>query len=219
MFSFTRENEGINVNDALVITLDQQYYGGPGVVVLAPYENEGNNVSDALACAIEKEFSEDGIKMDGIFCGRTGYSNASKTGSNRVPTSTESSIDKDRDTIFTTICFGTKTPNQKVVADGICLHLYGNGQGGISFGKGVSRASGTSKILLRTGYRRRRNQHFAGSIAHSQNLITHLIDSHNAGLLQHYTLTLDKDKDIGGTKIYTYIHTLKHFLSPVLVFY
>ena len=72
-FSFTRENEGINVNDALVITLDQQYYGGPGVVVLAPYENEGNNVSDALACAIEKEFSEDGIKMDGIFCGRTGY--------------------------------------------------------------------------------------------------------------------------------------------------
>lgn len=122
-FSFTRENEGINVNDALVITLDQQYYGGPGVVVLAPYENEGNNVSDALACAIEKEFSEDGIKMDGIFCGRTGYSNASKTGSNRVPTSTESSIDKDRDTIFTTICFGTKTPNQKVVADGIMSAL------------------------------------------------------------------------------------------------
>lgn len=122
-FSFTRENEGINVNDALVITLDQQYYAGTGVVILAPYENEGNNVSDALACAVEKEFSDGGIKTDGIYCGKTGYSNASKTGSNRVPTSTESSIDKDRDTAFTTICFGTVTPNQKDVAAGIMSAL------------------------------------------------------------------------------------------------
>lgn len=121
-FTFSRENSQIDTANSLVITFDQQYYSGSGVIVLGPYENEKNNDSDALACAISKEFDENGIAIDGIYCGRVGYKNASITGSNRVPSTTEDLVDKES-SIFTTICFGTDTPHQEEVANGIMSAL------------------------------------------------------------------------------------------------
>lgn len=121
-FAFSRENSQIDTSDSLVITFDQQYYSGSGVIILGPYENEKNNDSDALACAISKEFEGNNIAVDGIYCGRIGYKNASITGSNRVPSTTEDLVDKES-SIFTTVCFGTDTPHQEDVADGIISAL------------------------------------------------------------------------------------------------
>ena len=60
-FTFTRNGENIDVDNAVVITLDQQYMAGPGTVVFAPLENERLGYSDALAIAAQKAFYEKGF--------------------------------------------------------------------------------------------------------------------------------------------------------------
>jgi hypothetical protein len=59
-FTFTRNGENIDVDNAVVITLDQQYMAGPGTAVFAPLENERLGYSDALAIAAQKAFYEKG---------------------------------------------------------------------------------------------------------------------------------------------------------------
>ena len=72
-FTFTRDSENIDVDNAVVITLDQEYMAGPATVVFAPLENGRIGNSDALALAAQKAFYEKGFLVDGILCGQMGF--------------------------------------------------------------------------------------------------------------------------------------------------
>ena len=119
-FTFSRNGENINVDSAVVITLDQQYMAGPGTVVFAPLENGRIGNSDALALAAEKAFYEKGFLVDGIACGQMGFrENENGTISERVPTETESLVSKDKNTSFVTISFGTQNTHAGLTAASI----------------------------------------------------------------------------------------------------
>ena len=72
-FKITSDDMNIDSENAVVITLDQQYLAGPGVMVIAPYENNNTNNSDALALALDAGFDENGFNMEDICCGIAGY--------------------------------------------------------------------------------------------------------------------------------------------------
>lgn len=119
-FTFTAESKDVDVDDAVVITLDQQYMAGPGMLVFAPYENGGNNNSDALALAAQTAFYDKGFLMDNIACGQLGFrENKDGSISERVPTNTEDAIGKDKSTSFVTISFGTNNTSASLVAEAI----------------------------------------------------------------------------------------------------
>lgn len=119
-FTFTRDNENINVDNSVVITLDQEYMAGPATVVFAPLENGRIGNSDALALAAQKAFYEKGFLIDGILCGQMGFrENEDGTISERIPTSTESTVGKDKNTSFVTISFGTQNTHAGLTASSI----------------------------------------------------------------------------------------------------
>ena len=119
-FTFTRDNENIDVDNAVVITLDQEYMAGPATVVFAPLENGRIGNSDALALAAQKAFYEKGFLIDGILCGQMGFrENEDGTISERIPTSTESNVGKDKNTSFVTISFGTQNTHAGLTASSI----------------------------------------------------------------------------------------------------
>lgn len=123
-FTLTNGENNIDVNDAVVITLDQQYISGPGMVVLAPYDNERAGNSDALALAIKTGFYETGFFADEIQCGKMGYQQLEDgTVVERIPTETEEAIGTDKDTSFVTICFGTQNTSAELVGKAIKLSL------------------------------------------------------------------------------------------------
>ena len=84
------KDKGVQENDAVVITLDQQYMAGPGVLVLAPYYNDNKGDSDALALALDTALYEKGFQTEGIECGIRGF-REDENGNvmQRIPTSTE----------------------------------------------------------------------------------------------------------------------------------
>ena len=119
-FTFTRNGENIDVDGAVVITLDQQYMAGPGTVVFAPLENGRLGYSDALAIAAQKAFYEKGFLIDGIACGQMGFrENENGTISERIPTETEAAIGKDKLSSFITISFGTQNTHAGLTAAAI----------------------------------------------------------------------------------------------------
>lgn len=119
-FSYTKDCKDIDVDGAVVITLDQQYMAGPGTVVFAPLENRRNGNADALALATEKAFYEKGFLVDGIACGQMGFrENEDGTVSERVPTPTEDAINENTDASFVTVSFGTSSNNVELVVDAI----------------------------------------------------------------------------------------------------
>ena len=119
-FTFTRNGENIDVDGAVVITLDQQYMAGPGTVVFAPLENGRLGYSDALAIAAQKAFYEKGFLIDGIACGQMGFrENEDGTVSERIPTPTEVAVGKDKNTSFVTISFGTQNTHAGLTASSI----------------------------------------------------------------------------------------------------
>lgn len=118
-YQLTHDGENIDVDNSVVITLDQQYISGPGMVVLAPYENDRLGNSDALALSMHTAFDSNGFFTDGIFCGKVGYREGGSSITTRVPTSTEEGIGKDKNTSFTTICFGTENAHAGLVKDSI----------------------------------------------------------------------------------------------------
>ena len=119
-FTFTRNGENIDVDNAVVITLDQQYMAGPATVVFAPLENNRLGYSDALALAAEKAFYEKGFLVDGVVCGQMGFrENENGTISERIPTATESSIGTDKNSSFVTISFGTQNTHAGLTASSI----------------------------------------------------------------------------------------------------
>lgn len=119
-FSTAKNSDNINIDKSVVITLDQQYISGPGMLVIAPYNNERLGNSDALALACDASFYENGFFTDGIECGKKGFrENEDGSIMERIPTSTEEKIDADKDTSFVTICFGTDNTNPLLVTASI----------------------------------------------------------------------------------------------------
>lgn len=119
-FTFTRDSKAVDVDGAVVITLDQQYMAGPATVVFAPLENGRTGNSDALALAAEKAFYEKGFLVDGVACGQMGFrENENGTVSERIPTETESAIGTDKNTSFVTISFGTQNTHAGLTASSI----------------------------------------------------------------------------------------------------
>lgn len=115
-YTFTNQIDALDVQDAVVITFDQQYVAGPRVAIIGAYQNNRNDNSDALALAVDTAFKANGIDSDGIFCGRRGYRQDNQGISTRIPTPTEEAISDDTNTSFVTIAFGTNTPSAEEIS-------------------------------------------------------------------------------------------------------
>lgn len=119
-FSYTTDCKNIDVDNAVVLTLDQQYMAGPRTAIFAPLQNGRNGNSDALALATERAFYEKGFLIDGIACGQMGFrENPDGTISERVPTQTEEAINENTDASYVTVSFGTSNTNAELVAKAI----------------------------------------------------------------------------------------------------
>lgn len=119
-FTYTADCKNIDVNGAVVITLDQQYSAGPGTLIFAPLANDRIGNSDALALAAAKAFYEKGFLVDEVACGQMGFrENENGTISERVPTNAEEVIGKDKNTSFVTISFGTQNTHAGLTAASI----------------------------------------------------------------------------------------------------
>ena len=119
-FTTTKNCENINVNDAVIITLDQQYSSGAGTLVFAPYSNTQLGNSDALSIAMSSAFRENNISIDGILCGQMGFEDDGE-GNVRcvVATDAEKAIDESTDCSFVTISLGTQAFDAKKIANSI----------------------------------------------------------------------------------------------------
>ena len=118
---FKKSNKANNINydNSVVITLDQQYVSGPGVLVIAPRDNKRIGNSDALALAMDTALYEKGFITDGIECGVRGFREEDGRVVNRVPSKTEDKINKKYNTSFVTIAFGTDNINAELVVEAI----------------------------------------------------------------------------------------------------
>lgn len=119
-FTYTSDCKDVDVDGAVVITLDQQYMAGPGTAVFAPLRNGRKGNSDALTLATERAFYEKGFLVDGIACGQMGFrQNDDGSVSERVPTPTEEAIAETTEASFVTVSFGTTSNNAELVAKAI----------------------------------------------------------------------------------------------------
>ena len=118
-FNFSNHENNLPLNNAVVVTLDQQYVSGPNVSVIAPYHNKVNDMSDSLALSMYTAFKTKGIGIDGIYCGKRGYRQYEDGISTRVPTPTEDSITDNTNISFVTIAFGTS--NQTIDDIASCI--------------------------------------------------------------------------------------------------
>lgn len=118
-FKKSKNDNNIDINNSVVITLDQQYVSGPGMLVIAPCDNNRKGNSDALALAMDTAFYEKGFFTDGIEAGIRGFREENGKVVNRVPSKTEETIGKDKNTSFVTIAFGTENMNSELVVSAI----------------------------------------------------------------------------------------------------
>ena len=120
--SWTQDLEGMNTDNSIVITLDQQYISGPGMVIVGPYQNGRDDNSDALALTMKAGFNEQGFFADEIQCGRTGYEELPDgTVVEMVRSDTEKKVSPN--TSFVELCFGTQNTNPRLVGKAIKLSL------------------------------------------------------------------------------------------------
>lgn len=129
IFTQTENCENVDANNSVVISLDQLYMSGPGMMIFVPYDNERVGDSDALALAMETGFKVEDLETTGIFAGKVGYRELVKGYiQTRVPTSTEEAIGVDKNISFVTISFGTDNKNAKDVAqsieNGLARYVY-----------------------------------------------------------------------------------------------
>ena len=123
--SISKKGEDINYNNSIVITLDQLYYSGEGVVLFAPSFNSRVGNSDSLVLAMKAAFLSNNISVDKIIGGKRGYFN-DENGNlvSPIPTDTESKIDSNYDTSFVTVSFGTGYYDSKLIGNIILDCLY-----------------------------------------------------------------------------------------------
>ena len=128
-FTTARENEGINVDSSVVVTLDQQYSSGVSTFIFAPYDNTRIGYSDSLALSMQAAFVQNGYMADKIIAGRTGFKQ-DENGNiiTTIPTSTETDIDANYDTSFVTISLGTQNlspqDTAKSIENGLARQCY-----------------------------------------------------------------------------------------------
>lgn len=120
LFTPTKRCAGLNVDEGVIFTLDQQYVSGPNTLILAPQENNRLDNSDILALATNAAFYAKGFFTGEISCGRVGYRETDGGEVlERVPTETEEMVDNDNNTSFVTISFGTQDIDAELVAASI----------------------------------------------------------------------------------------------------
>lgn len=119
VFNKSRNCEAINVDNSVVITLDQQYVSGPGMLIISSCSNDRIGNSDALALSMDTAFDEKGFLTDGIESGIRGFREENNVIVNRIPSKTEETISKDKNTSFVTIAFGTDNINSNLVVSAI----------------------------------------------------------------------------------------------------
>ena len=119
-YKISKNGENVNVGNAVVITLDQQYSSGYESIVFAPYDNARIGDSDALTLSMYAAFKQKDVSINNILCGKVGY-RVDENGnvSNMIPTDTEKNIEENHDTSFVTISFGTQQIEPSVVAKSI----------------------------------------------------------------------------------------------------
>ena len=119
-FTATSNNDGINQDNSVVITLDQQYSSGEATLIFAPYDNTRLGYSDSLTLSMQRAFQQNGFFSDNISVGKFGFrENEDGSVTNLIPTETEEAIDNNYDTSFVTISFGTSNVNAEWVAKSI----------------------------------------------------------------------------------------------------
>lgn len=119
-FKFITGCENIDDDNSIVITLDQQYVAGYAMMIFAPLNNNRTGNSDALALSAKAAFKNNGFIIDGIACGQIGFKqNENGEVSERVPTKTESHLEKYTNNNFVTIALGTQDTNASTVAASI----------------------------------------------------------------------------------------------------
>ena len=57
----TKDDENINVDNSVIITLDQQYSSGSSTLIFAPYDNTRIGNSDSLTLAMQSAFLQNGF--------------------------------------------------------------------------------------------------------------------------------------------------------------
>lgn len=119
-FTETSNNNDINQDNSVVITLDQQYSSGEATLIFAPFDNTRLGYSDSLTLSMQKAFQQNGFFSDSISAGKLGFrENENGEVTNLIPTETEEAIDSNYDTSFVTISFGTSNVNADWVAKSI----------------------------------------------------------------------------------------------------
>ena len=119
IFKKSKNSNNINNDNSVVVTLDQQYISGPGMVIIAPCDNNRLGNSDALALAMDTAFYEKGFFTEGIESGVRGFREENGKVVERIPSKTEEAIGKDKNTSFVTIAFGTDNVNSELVVSAI----------------------------------------------------------------------------------------------------
>ena len=120
VFEVTSNNQNINQDNHVVITIDQQYHSGTSNYIFSPFDNTRLGESDSLALAMKAGLEECGLKEGEIVSGRIGY-RIDENGNvqHQVPTPTEEAINPNYDTSFVTISLGTDCNDPVMVAKGI----------------------------------------------------------------------------------------------------
>lgn len=120
VFTTSNKNDGINVDNSVVVTLDQQYSSGSNTLIFAPYDNTRLGYSDSLTLAMQSAFLQNGFLIDGLSQGKLGFrDDGNGNVTTTIPTETEEDIDSNYDTSFVTVSFGTTNVNAEWVAKSI----------------------------------------------------------------------------------------------------
>ena len=118
--TITKDDENINVDNAVIITLDQQYSSGSSTLIFAPYDNTRIGNSDSLTLAMQSAFLQNGFLAEEIIPGKLGFREDDNGNViNLVPTETEEALSETCDSSFVTISFGTHNVNAEWVAKSI----------------------------------------------------------------------------------------------------
>lgn len=128
-FTATSNNEGINQDNCVVVTLDQQYSSGEATLIFAPYDNTRLGYSDSLTICMQSAFLQNGFFADNLSAGKIGFrENDNGEVSCLIPTDTEEAINNSYDTSFVTISFGTSNVNAtwvaKSIENGLARQVY-----------------------------------------------------------------------------------------------
>ena len=120
----SKNNQEINVDNSVIITLDQQYNSGINTMIFAPYDNARIGNSDSLVLAMQSSFKQNGFLVNELSAGKLGFREDSNGNvSTLIPTETESALNDNCYANFVTISLGTQNSDYESVAKSIEMGL------------------------------------------------------------------------------------------------